>query len=110
MIFVTIMTWKAPIPKAIRSVSDSFLECSTLNVNGLFSGSAPVLERNLVVIVSDSSLGFFCQIKTETEHIDPVWCGLLNYVSVRSSSISLSTVQIVSDRFPNRTKNLSGIV
>ena len=83
MIFVTIMTWNTPIPKVIRSVSDGFLERFALNVNGLFSGSAPFLERNLVIIVFDSSPGFFCQIKTNKEHMDPVLCEQLNYVSVR---------------------------
>ena len=104
------MIWNALIPKVIRSTSDSFLERSALNVNGLFSGSARFLERNLVIIVLDSSIDFFCQIKTNTEHIDPVRCEQLNYVSVRSGSISLSTVHIVSDRFPNWTENRSRIV
>ena len=51
---MTITSWNAPIPKVIRSVSDSFLECSAPNVNDLFSGSAPFLERNLVVTLLDS--------------------------------------------------------
>ena len=79
-------------------------------MNGLFSGSAPFLERNLVTIVLDSSLGFFCQIKTNTEQIDPVRCEQLDYVSARFGAIFLSIVHIVSDRFPNRTENRSGVV
>ena len=72
------MSWNTPIPKVIRSVSDSFLERSALNVNWLLK-SAPFLERNLVIIVLDKSLGFFCQIKTNKQHIDPVRCEQLNY-------------------------------
>ena len=44
----------APIPKVIRSVSDSFLVRSAPNVNDLFSGSTPFLERNLVITLLDS--------------------------------------------------------
>ena len=110
MIFVTIMSWNTPIPKVICSVSDSFLERSALNVNGLFSGSALFLKWNLLIIALESSLGFFYHIKTNTQYVDPIRCEQVNYVSVRSSSTSLSTVHIVSDRFPNRTENRSGIV
>ena len=53
----TIMTCNDPIPKKIRSVSDCFLECSAPNVNRLFSGLAPFLEQNLVIILSDLRLG-----------------------------------------------------
>ena len=56
---MTIMTWNALIPKVIRSVSDSILERFAPNVNGLFSESAPFLERNLVITLLDSRLGFF---------------------------------------------------
>ena len=38
------MTWNTPISEKIRSVSDSFLECSGPNVNSLFSESAPFSE------------------------------------------------------------------
>ena len=110
MIFVMIMSWNTPIPKVIRLVSDSFLKRSSLNVSGLFSRSASFFERNLVIIVLDSSLGFFCQIKTNRQHIDPVRCEQLNYVSVRLGSISLRIVHFLLDRFRNRTKNRSGIV
>ena len=57
-IFVTIMTWNAPIPKVIHSVSHSFLESSAPDVNGLFIGSAPFLKRNLVITSLDSRLCF----------------------------------------------------
>ena len=61
--FVTIMTWNVPILKVIRHVSESFLKRSTPNVNRLFSRSAPFLERNLLITLLDSRLGFFRQIK-----------------------------------------------
>ena len=54
---VTTVSWNAPIRQVIHSVSDSFLERSTPNVNGLFSGSAPFLERNLIVTLLDSRVG-----------------------------------------------------
>ena len=106
-IFVTIMTWNAPIPKKIRSVSDSFLECSAPNVNRLFSGSAPFLEQNLVIILSDLRLGCLCQTKTIWRIPDPVWCEQLHSKPIRYGLVSPSIVHIVLDRFPNRPKNSS---
>ena len=41
-IFVILMTRNTPILKVRRSVSDSFLERSALNVNRLISGSVPI--------------------------------------------------------------------
>ena len=71
---MTIMTWNAPIPKVIRSVSESFLEHSAPKVNRLFSGSAPLFELNLVIIVLDSRLCCFCQTKTNMGHTDRGRC------------------------------------
>ena len=56
---MTIKTWNTPISKVIRSVSDSFLERSVPEVNGLFSRSAPFLERNLVITLLDARLCCF---------------------------------------------------
>ena len=94
MIFVTIMTSNTPIPKVIRSVLDSFMERSAPNVNGLLNESALLLKRNLVITLLESRLGFFCQTKTNMEHIYPVWCEQLNFRPVRFGSISLSNVHI----------------
>ena len=103
-IFVTIMTWNARIPRKIRSVSDSFLECSAPNVNRLFSGSAPFLEQNLVIILSDLRLGCLCQSKIILSRPDSVWCEQLHSEPIRHDLISPSIVHIVSDRFPIRPK------
>ena len=104
------MTWNAPIPEVIQSISDSFLERSAPNVNGLFSGSALFLERNLVITILGSRLGFFCQTKANREDINLAWCEQLNSGLGQSGLISMSIVHIVSDRFPNWTENRSGIV
>ena len=103
-IFVTIMTWNASIPKKIRSVWDSFLECSAPNVNRLFSGSAPFLEQNLVIILSDLRLGCLCQTETIWSIPDPVWCEQLHAEPIRYGLVSPSIVHIALDWFPNRSK------
>ena len=62
-----------PIPKVIRSVSDSFLERSAPNVNDLymFSGLAPFLERESHY----RSLGLEGRFAfTMKINIDPIWC------------------------------------
>ena len=99
------MTWNASIPKKIHSVSDSFLECSASNVNRLFCGSAPFLEQNLVIILSDLRLGCLSQTKTIWSIL--VWCEQLHSEPIKYDLISPSIVHIVSDRFPNRLKNRS---
>ena len=63
------MTWNAPVPKVIHSISDSFLERSAPDVEGLLSGSIPFLERNLVISPLDLRLGFFCQNKTNMDQL-----------------------------------------
>ena len=75
----------------------SILECSTPNMNGLFSRSTRVLKWNLIITLFESRLGFFCQTKTNMEHIDPIRHEQLNSRPVQSVSISLSIVHIVSD-------------
>ena len=104
-VIIPTLTWNSLTLKAIRSVSDTFLKRSAPNVNGQFSGSAPFLERKLVITLLDSRLACFCQTETNMEYIDPVKCEQLNSRLVRCSSISPSIVHIVSDRFPNRTEN-----
>ena len=70
---MTLTSWNPPIPKVIRSVSDSFLERSAPNVNDLFSGSAPVLERNLIISLLDSRTRGGTPILGHIRDVRPEW-------------------------------------
>ena len=97
----------APIPKVIRSVSDSFLERFAPNVNDLLSGSAPFLEQNLVITLLDSRVKFAFARQKQIS----IRYGVNSSTPNRSGPVRFPpcTLHIVSDRFPNRTENRSGI-
>ena len=73
---VTITSWNAPIPKVIHSISDSSLECSTLNVNDLFSRLVPFLERNLIIALLDLRVGLLLPDQSKYRS-DMVWTAQL---------------------------------
>ena len=49
---VTITSWNAPIPNVIRSVSDSFLECSARSVNGQNLADRPHFWKGISLSLS----------------------------------------------------------
>ena len=100
---VTITSWNALILKVIPSVSDSFLERSAPNVNDLFSGSPPFLERNLIIAL----LGLEGRFAFARPKQISIPYGVNSSAPDLPGSISPSTVHIVSDRFQTRTENRS---
>ena len=104
--FCTIMSWNAPIPKVICSISDRFLEHSTSNVNGAVQSISPAFgmeshyhSLGLEVFAKPKQISIRYGVNSPT----PDWSGLICWSIIY-------IIYIVLDRFPPRAKNQSGIV